>query len=226
MTHDRGPPQGSAANPHAFVCVDSRTCWIKKMAHQGLLADLIAGRLAGNLGVGPSARITRIPENALPADGSANHLGGEGVLVGTEDLPGYENLRTLHLIGVSTLDPAKVRTDDRALVVAFHTWLGIHDTQLMIHLQTGELRSIDHGEAFQGFVAGSDPALIVLPIPGVPDNHGSDRALVAAAVRKVESVSDDDLLVAAARVPGGGDWRAPVKRRLEIAKNSPNGATR
>jgi hypothetical protein len=52
--HDRPPPAGSHAThatAHAFVCVDGNTYWIKRKAQQGLVAELVAGRLGARSSV-------------------------------------------------------------------------------------------------------------------------------------------------------------------------------
>jgi hypothetical protein len=42
-----GPPRaGSHSTPHAFVCSDGKTYWVKRSAQQGLVAELVAGRVA------------------------------------------------------------------------------------------------------------------------------------------------------------------------------------
>jgi hypothetical protein len=45
------------AAPNTFVCSDGKTYWVKGRAQQGLVAELIAGRLADKVGAGPSARV-------------------------------------------------------------------------------------------------------------------------------------------------------------------------
>src|SRR3954447_17793627 len=82
----KAPPGGSLANPHMFGCMDGASYWIKRAAQHGLAAELIAGRLGSQIGASADAKIVRVPREALPADGSANHL--EGVGVGLRDQDG------------------------------------------------------------------------------------------------------------------------------------------
>lgn len=163
VSHVRGPPQPSLASPHAFVAVDGKTYWVKANAQRGLVNELIGGRLASSVGIGPSARIVRVPAEALPSGGSAAHL--TGTLVGVEDIPGTVNARELQLLGISSLDPAKVSAADRALVVAFHTWTATDDAQVLLDLGTGRMYTIDFGDSFSD-VSG-DPSLVVLDLPGL-----------------------------------------------------------
>src|SRR5712691_9442470 len=83
ITHSRPPPAGSHASPHEFVAIDGRTYWNKRNAQQGLVAELVAGRLGAQTGAAPMARVVRTTPEVMPHDGSANHLLGIGV--GVED---------------------------------------------------------------------------------------------------------------------------------------------
>jgi hypothetical protein len=44
---------GTHARPGAYVCVDGHTYWLKADAQQGLVAEVITGRLAATVGAGP-----------------------------------------------------------------------------------------------------------------------------------------------------------------------------
>lgn len=212
LSHVKAPPQGSLATPHAFAAVDGKTYWVKAQAQRGLVHELIGGRLAAILGVGPMARILRVPAEALPADGSANHLVGTNV--GLQDITGTLNARELGLVGITTLDPAKVSAVDRALVVAFHSWTGTSDAQVLLNLQTGRVHTIDFGDSFSD-VAG-DPGLVVLDLPGIPTGHGREAA--ENACDRIEGVTDDQITRAVAKVPWGGGWGASQGKRLELAE--------
>lgn len=216
ITHVRGPTQGSSQTPHLFVCTDGRGYWVKAGAQEGLLAELIAGRLAAVVQAGPHARVIRVPPEALPSDGSASQL--EGLVVGIENEEGTINARELGTVGVSALPPSSVRADLRARVVVFQSWIGVSDQQVLLDLRNGRILSIDHGACFGATDNHVDPTLVVTSIPGVPDDHGHDAEHVAAAVDRVESVSDDDLLRSVAQVPLGAVWRSDSKRRLQIAR--------
>jgi hypothetical protein len=91
LNYDRPPPINSHSSPHAFVCSDGRTYWIKRMAQHGLIAELVAGRLGAQLETAPLARPIVVPPGALPASGAANHL--QGLRVGMADEPAMENFR-------------------------------------------------------------------------------------------------------------------------------------
>lgn len=81
------------ARPNAFICIDGRTYWLKGNAQQGLVAELIAGRLAKKVGAGPGTRIIRVTHEALPPGGAADHV--EGIVVGSEDERETVNARDL-----------------------------------------------------------------------------------------------------------------------------------
>jgi hypothetical protein len=216
LSHDRAPPTQSLAAPHAFVCSDGRTYWVKSRAQQGLVAELVAGRLAGALVAGPSARVIEVPSAALPQDGSAAHLAGTGV--GTEDFRDNVNSRDIApFVQSGAFDPKKLDTASRAAVVVFQSWIGAGDAQVLLNLTTGRVSSIDHGECF-GNLAQSAPTPVVTDIPGVDADVGRDRKFVEASVGRAEAISDEDLLDAVARVPNVGEWRADENRRLQIAQ--------
>jgi hypothetical protein len=212
LSHVKAPPQGSHATPHAFAAVDGKIYWVKAQAQRGLVNELIGGRLASAVGVGPMARIVRVPTEALPTDGSADHL--KGTNVGLEDLTGTVNARELQLVGVTELNPEKVSADDRALVVAFHSWTATNDAQVLLNLQNGRVHTIDFGDSFAD-VAG-DPGLIVLDLPGIDARHGC--AAAESACERIEGVSDEQILHAVAKVPWGDGWGASPDMRLALAQ--------
>jgi hypothetical protein len=212
VTHAGRQGQGISASNN-YVCIDGRTYWVKATAQQGLVAELIASRLARLAGAGPGAQIIRVP---IEAAGTAPHLAGVGV--GILDEPDTTNARELApLLSGGQFDPASIDARSRALVVAFQTWLGVADTQVLINFKDGRVRSIDHGDCFANTAAGGDPPLILVDIPGVDASVGKERYAVEAAVRAIEGVSDRDLMEAVAQVPSGEPWRGPVARRAEIA---------
>jgi hypothetical protein len=216
IKYDRPPPDVSHASPHAFICLDGRTYWVKRNAQQGLSAELIAGRLGVRVGAAPDARIVRVSnEVVLPADGSADHLRGIGV--GVRDHPGMENLRHLgHVLPGGELDPKKVEIQSRVGVLVFQTWLGVADTQILVDLRNGRLMSLDHGDWAGDVSAMTDPALI--PTPGVSPDFGRVAKHVETALRRTRAVTDEQLLDAVARMPTGAEWNADPGRRLEVAR--------
>jgi hypothetical protein len=216
LSHIRGPQRGSLATPHLFTCADGHGYWVKAASQHGLLTELIAARLAARVGAGPDGSIIRVPKEALPSDGSLAHF--EGVIVGSRNRDGAVNQRDLDLLGVTSLDPAQIAPDQRARVVAFQTWVGEGDLQLLVDLRTGEVMSFDHGECFGNTSALTDPVLTVAPLPGIPDTHGNNAPFVAEAVDRVESVGDDELLDYVSRMPLGDLWKSDPDRRLQIAQ--------
>jgi len=204
----------SHARPNAFICVDGKTYWAKGQAQQGLVAELVAGRLASKLNAGPLARVIRLTEGVASGD---PHL--EGVVVGIEDLPNTINSKDLQpFLAGGQFDPGIVNPSSRARVIAFQTWLGVVDAQVLVSMTDGSIWTIDHGDAFAATATQTDPSIVIAPIPGVPDTVGKEVTYVEEAVRRIELISDNDLLIAVAGIPAGDPWRSPVDRRVEIAQ--------
>ena len=216
IAHVKAPPMASLTTPHAFLTSAGSTCWVKAQSQYGLETELIAGRLASAVGAGPMAHVVDVPAQALPPGGIAGHL--HGVLVGTEDVAASVNNRELHLVGVTTLDPRVLDASQRAVVVTFQTWIGLDDLQVLIDLRSGRVMSHDHGGCFSNTTSAHDPGLALLELPGIDRAHGRDGSCLAAAVARVESLSDDDLLRAVSRVPTGPGWNPDPARRLQIAE--------
>jgi hypothetical protein len=213
VAYDRPPPGGSHASPHAFVFPGGRTCWVKRTAQQGLCAELVAGRIGSLVDAAPKAYVVNVDGSIAPPE--AVHLVGVGV--GMEDAPGMENLRHLgHLVPSGMLDPTKLDLSSRVRVLAFQTWLGVGDTQILVDLRNGRLLSIDHGEWCPDPSSQTDPAIV--PTPGVADDVGRDRTHVDDAVDRIESVDDEAVLEAVARMPDDSDWNSTFDRRYAIAE--------
>jgi hypothetical protein len=196
--------------------MDGKTYWIKRTAQRGLAAELIAGRIGVRCGAAPAAQIVRVSDEVpLPADGSANHLRGIGV--GVRDQPAMENLRHLaNVLPGGQLDTGKIDVASRVRVLAFQTWLGIGDTQILVDIRSGKLLSIDHGEWGADLSVGADPP--VMETPGVPNDFGRVTRYVEDALRRIRAVTDEQLLDAVARMPTGADWNADRSHRLEVAR--------
>jgi hypothetical protein len=208
----------SHSRPGAYACVDGKTYWLKGNAQQGLVAELITGRLAAVVGAGPAGRIIRLTEAAMNPDGSEKHL--LGIVVGSEDIPGTVNARELEPMQQSGQVPAGlIDPGSRARVVVFQTWLGLGDSQVLVGMTDGRVYSIDHGECF-GSLADppAAPTPVVTVIPGVGPEVGQEAAYVLPALDRIESVTDDDLLKAVSQIPSGDAWQSPTDRRLAIGR--------
>lgn len=209
-------PSASHSRPNAFVAIDGKTYWLKGNVQQGLVAELIAGRLASNVGAGPIARVIRVTAPALPPGGAADHL--EGVVCGVEHLEGVVNARELQpFIASGQLPPGAIDPPSRARAVVFQTWLGLRDQQVLVSLTTGHVYSIDHGDCFGDLSSALPIRPVITSIPGVADSFGNEPALVSAVVKAIEAVSDGNLLHAVSQVPSGDAWRSPTDRRLRLA---------
>lgn len=89
------------------------------------MAELVAGRLAREVGAGARAEIVRVVDEATGGRAELQHL--LGVNLGTLDVPNTVNAREVqkfighpHQFGSDRIDSAA-----RARVVTFQTWLGM-----------------------------------------------------------------------------------------------------
>lgn len=206
------------SRPNAFICLDGSTYWVKNASQQGLVAELIGGRLAAKVGAGPLARIIRVTLDVLLADGSLNHL--EGVVVGIHDVPSTINSKDLApFVGSGQFQPGLIDPVSRGGAIVFQSWLGsAGDPQVLIGLTTGSIACIDHGDCFGSTDTLSDPVPIVTPIPGVGADVGKRQGHMLPTIERIEAISDRELLEAVSRIPSGTAWRSPVDRRVQIAQ--------
>ena len=96
--------------------------------------------------------------------------------------------------------------------------IGAADAQVLVRLTDGSVMTIDHGACFETTATFSEPTPVVTSIPGVAPDLGKDLLSVEDALKRIERVTDDDLIEASAQVPLGVPWRSPVTRRMEIAE--------
>lgn len=216
----RGTPvahnPGTHAHPLAFVCIDGKTYWVKGTAQQGLVAELIAGRLAAKVGAGPVARIIRVSSEVHEASGATPEM--INLVVGSAHQDGTVNARDLQpFMQSGVFKPGLVDAVTRARTIAFQSWIGAGDSQVLLSLTAGTVFSIDHGDCFGSTATLTDPTIIATDIPGVAPTVGKDPQSVDLALSRMEAVSDRDLIEAVARIPSGDPWRSPVGRRVEIA---------
>jgi hypothetical protein len=212
-----GGHSSSYSAPNQLVAIDGRTYWVKGHVQQGLVAELVAGRLARRSGAGPEAAILHVTrevaeEGQIPTDQL-------GLVVGSRDEPNTVNARDFgNLAPDLSFRATGIDGPSRARVIAFQTWLGVGDAQVLVRLTDGHVMSIDHGDAFGATASQDRPTLIVADIPGVPPEVGRRKGDVMVAVNQIQSISDMDLINDVARVPAGAAWRSPATRRLEIAE--------
>lgn len=217
ITYSGFTPTSTHARPTKFVCDDGRTYWVKSAAQEGIVVELIAGRLGALIGASPVARIVHVPRQSLPLSGEADHL--QGIVVGIQDVPESQNARDLQpFIGRREFDPATIDTRFRARVVAFQSWLGVSDQQVLVRFTDGAIFSIDHGACFGSVNPVSDPTIVLTKIPAVADSVGKDPDCVEAAIRQVEQITDQQIAECVSRIPSFDPWKSEAQRRLQIAE--------
>lgn len=223
VTYDRPPPEvllspgmGSAANPHAFVCSDHFTYWVKRDAQRGLGVELIAGRLANMIGTGSVARAVFVPGEALPAAGTARDL--LGLRVGFRDEPDMYATKHLDLFvqhGV-TFPLDSIDEVDYVLTMAFRGWIGCGDDQALLNNKTGAVRSVDYGDAFDPGALASPIQLRPINIPGVPQTLGKNQRVADRVVARFTGVTDDQIVSSVSGFPVDADWAMTVESRLDV----------
>jgi len=129
------------------------------------------------------------------------------------------NARTwIPILGSSRFSTDLIDPLERAKVVAFQTWVGAEDAQVLVDFLDRKLLSIDHGGCFAQVERLPDRLNVVaIDIPGTDPNIGRQIDLVEEAVSQIESISDQDLLEAVSCIPEGVIWNASADRRLAIA---------
>lgn len=202
--------------PRAFLCTDGGVWWLKSKAQQGIAVEVIAGRLAKLVGAGPGACPVYVGSDAIA--GQLGLLRFEGHVAGIEHRPGVESSKRLaRLVGGGGI-PVPVNGSSRAIVVAFQTWLNVDDPQVLINILTGDVETHDHGDTFGQLLKGPPSAVVIAKIPGVPDHFGLGRAELDMAIRRIETLTELDILWAVSGLPDGPGWRASFARRLAIAE--------
>jgi hypothetical protein len=202
--------------PYAFVCSDNAVWWLKPKAQQGLCVEVIAGRLAKLVGAGPGASPILVGADAIA--GQLGLIRFRGNVAGIEHRPGVESSKKLAKMMAGSNDALPVDASSRALVIAFQTWLDVSDPQVLVNMLTGEVETHDHGETFAELKKGPPARIVIARIPGVADHVGLGRAELEAAVRRIEALTESDILWAVACIPDEPGWRATFDRRLAIAE--------
>lgn len=209
-------PDRSLASPLPFICDDGRAYWVKGKTQggHGLEYDLIGGRLAALAGAGPGSTVVHVDPTAHPPGLERPDL--LGTVVGTLDVPGTKNSKRLQeFLGDGSFDPGVLSDSARALTIAFQTWIGLQDEQLLVRLTDGMIFSIDYGAAFTDK---SDPLrLTIANLPGAPSELGRDWQYLRPAVEKIKAISDEQIMRSVARIPSDDGWDADVNRRYKIA---------
>lgn len=218
ISYSSPPPMpNSLSNPHRFVCSDGNKYWLKSRCQNGLSAELIAGRIGQKLAAAPKVAVVNLDPLLVENIPACQHL--TGLVVGVFEVPDSINLKDIPTLSPGlTFPPRVIDAASRARVVAFHTWFGFSDCQMFVGLGNGKVVTADLGGCLGDVVTQTNPTLTVLDIPGLPSNHGSQGDCVNAAVEAIESLTDDDILSAAAAMPGEPRWSGDRPQRLARAK--------
>lgn len=204
------------AAPQRFAAIDGHTYRVKHRAQQGLAAELIGGRLANLLSVGPAVEIIEIGRAALPRDGGHDHyLGHRFGAIELEDVVNSHELalltRSERMVGL-TID-----WESWASVLVVETWINAGDAQAILRLSDGRVFSVDHGDCFRDLLKGPPTNVVVPAVPGVR-GVGCSWSQLDRAIGQVETLPEAAIIRAVAAIPDDDEWRAPFERRLRIAE--------
>jgi hypothetical protein len=208
--------QFTYSGPRPFLCSDNIVRWLKPRAQQGLAAEVIAGRLASSVGAGPNCHPVFVGIDAIAGELGLARFRGH--VAGVEHRPGVESSKNLlRLIGSAStslpIDPLS-----RAVVAAFQTWLDVSDAQVLVNLETGCVETCDHGDTFGELRKGPPSRVVIAKLPGTPSRASFTRAELDNAVRRIELLTDFEILSAVASMPDEPGWQASFARRLAIAE--------
>ena len=204
------------SGPRAFLCSDGTIRWLKHKAQQGLLVEVIGGRLANAVAAGPSCCPVLVTSEAIA--GELGLVRFRGHVAGVDHRPGAESSkRLIRLLGAAGTS-LPIDSPSRAVAAAFQTWLDVSDPQVLINTLTGTVESFDHGDTFGELRKGPPSRVVIAKLPGSPSRLGFTYAELDMAVRRIEALTDLEILEAVAGVPDEPGWQASFARRLAIAE--------
>ncbi len=206
----------SYSAPRAFLCSDEAIWWLKHKAQQGLAVEVIAGRLAKIVGAGPGASPVLVGADVIA--GQLGLIRFRGHVAGIEHRSGVESSKKLAALVTGRSIALPIDASSRAVVIAFQTWLDVSDAQVLVNMENGIVETYDHGETFGELKKGPPSRIVIARIPGVPDHVGLGRTELETAVRRIEALSEAEILWAVAGIPDEIGWAASFDRRLAIAE--------
>lgn len=157
--------------------------------------------------------IIHVSEAAVGVNGEGREF--LGTAFGSRAIPDTENSKTFGGFGVP-LGPENIDGFQRARTVAFQTFIGQRDQQLLVRVTDGFVYSIDH-EEWDAFAGASDVRLVVTPVAGLAEGVGRSPDEVETAIHQVESLSDGDLVDAVSCLPSGDGW-CDAEHLLRVAE--------
>ena len=205
--------------PFTVIAEGGGKYWVKSTAKCGLVSELVCGRLADLLGCGSPAVVMGVDQSIVPPDRTGEFANPDALYVGILHLPDSINLREVSetMLRSKGLPPESIDGRSRAAVVAFQSWIGLGDNQVMVGLSNGRVYSIDHEDTFNNLKTSAPLDLIVTGAAVIPDVVGKEPESVENTIIQIENLQDNDLLGAVSKVPSGTEWNADPDRRLQIA---------
>lgn len=190
-----------------FVCSDGKVYWVKGHSQQGLRAELIIGRLAKTLDVGPKAEIVSVERLLLP-EGAQMTYNDDGLHCGTEDIPDTINAREIRsILSPDEVTQLPIDSASKARVCIFQTWISMGDQQVLIRPSDGQIYSIDHSDALASGKNREDfSPIFVTEIPGRAVDVKTDFAALDSMITEIENLSNDFLLNCVANIPPSPAW--------------------
>ncbi len=198
---------GRFGRPKAYLCSDKQIYWVKTRSQTGLCAELIANRLAHQLGIGPGTKVVRLDPFLLGRRESV-------FAVGTTNLTDVISSKQMT---ARTECPPRIDTASWAQVAVFQSWIDLMDEQVLIGTKTGLIYSFDHGEAFR-IVAPGPPRLVFAAIPGAQFDWRSGAYAGMSMMDAIDALTPIEIMEAVAGIPDHPGWQGSSDRRLSIGR--------
>lgn len=206
------PSTRSFAAPRPFIIEGGEVFWIKAQAQEGLGQELIGGRLAAAVGVGPPVAIVQVSALAVPPNGSLDRF--VGTMLGVRNLVAVENGRSLGpAVRSGTFTSANLDMASWAAVTAFQTWINAEDSQVFVGLGDGVIYSADHGNCFKALLPGRPQRIVTPHIDGLTSIR-CDWSLLEGPAERIATLPESTLLEAVAGIPETDSWRTSFARRI------------
>lgn len=200
-----GEPTATGTGAQRWVLEDGRVFWTKSSATDGLFAELVAGRLAYRLGIGPVVSTVLIPDGRI--------------IYGCEDVRNAVNTKELSIFlpDLKKFDLAALDQATLGRVFVFQVWIGHADPQWLIDQEDGRVYSIDHEVWTADAGSASTPELVSARMPGMPGYLKWNFAPTLAGIDAVEALSDEELVESVSSIPAVEGWEYHPELACDIA---------